>query len=79
MIVDAVVGALPGAIEGAFSSGSSGGLSSSSSDEEVKEYTEVSVPGEFGFRRIEHYNDWSGRDQCGDHWEKNWDGTWSKK
>lgn len=79
LIVDAVVGALPGAIEGAFSSGSSGGLSSSSSDEEVKEYTEVSVPGEFGFRRIEHYNDWSGRDQCGDHWEKNWDGTWSKK
>jgi hypothetical protein len=53
--------------------------SSSSCDSDVDTYSTVYLPGEMTGRRIKHHNDWSGRDDCGDEWEKNWDGTWSKK
>jgi hypothetical protein len=53
--------------------------SSSSCDSDVDTYSTVYLPGEITGRRIKHHNDWSGRDDCGDEWEKNWDGTWSKK
>lgn len=77
LLLDVFFLGAPGALEGwnkasSFSNGSG-------ADSEAKDYTEIDVPGEIGLRRIKHDNDWSGRDECGNRWEKNWDGTWSKK
>lgn len=76
VVIEIFMSGAGGAIGSILNNSSSSSSSGDNSDTET--YTEVYLPGEIGSRKIKHNNSWSGVDDLGDSWTKNWNGDWEK-